>query len=158
MQHGLPPEPSKSIGFAKLSMSSRDRRSPPPSYPRALTWSTSLQASAQSWANTCDFAHSQAGENLAAGTGNFNAAAAVQAWVSEASSYDASNPQPSHWTQGEFFVFTQREEYALPTSLVPVVWKATTQLGCGVASCSNIFPPEYGVAQYHVCHYNPVVC
>ena len=67
---------------------------------RALTWSNDLQASAQSWANTCNFSHSQAGENLAAGTGNFNAAAAVKAWTDEASSYDPSNPQPSHWTQG----------------------------------------------------------
>ncbi|KAF8319757.1 PR-1-like protein [Clavulina sp. PMI_390] len=101
----------------------------------ALVWDTSLQASAQSWANGCVFEHSGAGENLAAGTGNFDAAAAVQAWVNEASSYDPSNPQPSHWTQ--------------------VVWKSTTKLGCAVATCSGIFPASYGPAQYHVCHYSP---
>ena len=70
----------------------------------ALTWSTTLQATAQSWADTCDFAHSQAGQNLAAGTGDFDAAAAVAAWVSESSEYDPSNLVASHWTQGELFV------------------------------------------------------
>lgn len=37
-----------------------------------------------------------------------------------------------------------------------MVWKSTTKLGCGVATCS-IFPPPYGPAQYHVCHYGPAV-
>ena len=49
--------------------------------------------------------------------------------------YNASNPQPSHFTQ--------------------VVWKGTTQVGCAVATCNNIFPAKYGPAKYYVCEYYP---
>jgi len=59
---------------------------------RALTWDDSLAASAQSWTNGCKFQHSGAGENLAAGTGDFNAAAAVKAWVDEWTSYNPITP------------------------------------------------------------------
>ncbi|KZT22019.1 PR-1-like protein [Neolentinus lepideus HHB14362 ss-1] len=105
-----------------------------------LTWSDDLANAAQSWANGCKFQHSGGslgpyGENLAAGTGDFTIADAIGAWVNEASSYDPSNPQPSHFTQ--------------------VVWKSTTQLGCAVQACNGIFDPSYGVAQYYVCEYSP---
>lgn len=105
-----------------------------------LTWSDDLASAAQSWANGCVFQHSGGslgpyGENLAAGSGDYTIADAIGDWNAEESSYDPSNPQPSHWTQ--------------------VVWKSTTQVGCAVAACSNIFPPEYGVAQYYVCEYSP---
>ncbi|CAE6444087.1 unnamed protein product [Rhizoctonia solani] len=49
----------------------------------ALVWDDSLSASAQAWANQCKFEHSQAGQNLAAGTGNPSAATAVGWWNAE---------------------------------------------------------------------------
>ncbi|CAE7119688.1 unnamed protein product [Rhizoctonia solani] len=102
----------------------------------ALVWDDSLSASAQAWANQCKFEHSQAGQNLAAGTGNPSAATAVGWWNDESKDYNPNNPQYSHWTQ--------------------VVWKSTTRLGCAMSQCApgTIFDASY-VANYFVCHYNP---
>jgi len=102
-----------------------------------LTWSDNLASKAQEWANQCHFEHSGGqlgpfGENLAAGTGNFGIAQAVQDWKNEESSYNPNNPQPSHFTQ--------------------VVWKGSTQLGCASADCDGIFPGP-GKATYYVCEY-----
>lgn len=36
-----------------------------------------------------------------------------------------------------------------------IVWKSTTQVGCGVALCDSMFPGD-GAATYHVCFYDPV--
>ncbi|OCH96482.1 PR-1-like protein [Obba rivulosa] len=106
-----------------------------------LTWNNTLADAAQQWANNCVFQHSGGtlgpfGENLAAGTGSsYGIDAAIQSWTSEVSQYDASNPQPSHFTQ--------------------VVWKGTTEVGCAVQECSGIFDPSFGLAQYFVCEYFP---
>ncbi|KAJ1310965.1 hypothetical protein OPQ81_009476 [Rhizoctonia solani] len=102
----------------------------------ALVWDDSLSASAQAWSNQCKFEHSQAGQNLAAGTGGPTPATAVGWWNAESADYNPSNPQASHWTQ--------------------VVWKSTTRLGCAMTQCATgtIFPAEY-VTNYFVCHYSP---
>ncbi|KAI0815183.1 CAP domain-containing protein [Irpex lacteus] len=107
----------------------------------ALTWSDNLASKAQQWANNCVFQHSGGslgpfGENLAAGTGSsYGIASAVKSWTDEVSEYDSSNPQPSHFTQ--------------------VVWKASTQVGCAVASCNGIFDASFGLAKFYVCEYSP---
>ncbi|KAH9964821.1 CAP domain-containing protein [Russula compacta] len=103
----------------------------------ALTWSQSLSSSAQEWANGCKFQHSGGpnGENLAAGTGIYTPTNAVQEWVNEASQYNSGDPEPSHFTQ--------------------VIWKATTNVGCGIQQCSGIFSSSYGPATYIVCQYSP---
>ncbi|KAI9455844.1 CAP domain-containing protein, partial [Russula earlei] len=96
-----------------------------------LTWSPSIASVAQAWADKCQFQHSGGpyGENLAAGTGSgYTIASAVQSWTDEVCG-------PSHFTQ--------------------VVWKSTTQVGCGVADCSGIFDPSFGLAHFHVCNYDP---
>ncbi|KAJ7655104.1 PR-1-like protein [Mycena polygramma] len=103
-----------------------------------VTWSNDAAEKAQEWADECKNVHSGGtlgplGENLAAGTGSFSIQAAVKAWTDEVSEYDASNPQPSHFTQ--------------------VVWKATTQIGCAVQTCDGIFA-GFGAAQYYVCEYS----
>ncbi|KAG8732396.1 hypothetical protein FRC11_013976 [Ceratobasidium sp. 423] len=64
-----------------------------------LTWSAELEAKAQNWANGCKFEHGSTGENLAVGTGDFSATAAVKLWTDEIDEYDPNNPQPSHFTQ-----------------------------------------------------------
>jgi len=105
-----------------------------------LTWSSDLQAKAQSYANSCRFEHSDGalgpvGENLVAGTGTFTVNAAIQQFQADASQFNLAQPTFSHFTQ--------------------MVWKSSTQLGCAAALCSNIFS-GFGVATYHVCLYNPV--
>jgi len=105
-----------------------------------LTWSSDLEAAARVWADGCAFKHSDSsqhnvGENLAAGTGTFTIADALGVWAAEASQYDPFYPTASHFTQ--------------------MVWNATTEVGCAVASCDNIFPSSFGTAAYYVCEYFP---
>ncbi|KAI9490547.1 CAP domain-containing protein [Zychaea mexicana] len=96
----------------------------------ALKWSTTLEKYAQSWANKCDFKHTNGpyGENLAWGYANFPAA--ISAWYNEEEKYDYNNPGFS----GSTGHFTQ------------VVWKSTTELGCGIKTCPD-------GAKNYVCSY-----
>lgn len=66
-------------------------------------------------------------ENLAAGTGDFSVTDGIKLWTDEAKDYNPSAPQYSHFTQ--------------------VVWKATKQVGCFMATCppGSIFDSQYGV-------------
>ncbi|KAF7333820.1 PR-1-like protein [Mycena venus] len=105
-----------------------------------LTWKNEPAKKAQEWADACVFEHSHGalgpyGENLAAGTSDFGIYDAVGSWAAEASEYNPADPKASHFTQ--------------------VVWKATKEVGCAVATCDGIFPPEYGPAQFYVCEYDP---
>ena len=114
----------------------RDRHCAPP-----MTWSKEVAAVAQAYADQlrdddCSFEHSSNGygENLAmfgpVGTGS--AEAVVQGWYEEVAEYDFGSGgfamNTGHFTQ--------------------VVWKGTTQLGCGVAYCGQS-------AELWVCNYAP---
>ncbi|CCE64777.1 hypothetical protein TPHA_0I02760 [Tetrapisispora phaffii CBS 4417] len=102
----------------------------------SLEWSSDLASYAQNYADNYDcsgtLTHSGGsyGENLAAG---YDGADAVEAWYSEISSYDFSNPAYSSSTGH----FTQ------------LVWKSSTQVGCGFKQCNN----DWGT--YIICSYNP---
>jgi pathogenesis-related protein 1 len=114
-----------------------------------LTWSTTVAASAQSWADKlgaqgCGMTHSAGpyGENLAYSwtsrdTAPLDPADAVRRWVTEESDYTYSSNTCApgavcgHYTQ--------------------VVWEQTTQLGCGVSVCTD----EGNFTQLWVCQYNP---
>jgi uncharacterized protein YkwD len=104
-----------------------------------LTWSPSLAAYAQEWANklaaTGQFEHRQNGgygENLYWGQGRTASPSnVVTSWANEASDYNYSNNNCrdvcGHYTQ--------------------IVWKNTTEVGCAVAKVRN--------EEYWVCNYNP---
>ena len=104
-----------------------------------VTWSDTVAASAQAWANTCPTAHSGSGygENMAfASSVSYNPGAStiVQLWYSEEPDYDYNKPGFSP-TTGHF---TQ------------VVWKGSTEIGCGFKTgCTT------GWANVWVCQYNP---
>jgi uncharacterized protein YkwD len=104
-----------------------------------LTWSPKLAAVAQKWADTlrdkgCAFGHSggQYGENLAAGTeGVLDPEATVKMWYDEIAKYrfpdGGFSMETGHFTQ--------------------VIWRGTTQVGCGHAQCKG--------NDIWVCNYDP---
>ena len=93
-----------------------------------VAWSTSVQTSAQAWADHlrdsshCQLSHENQntyGENLAAGT-NLTPAQAVDMWASERSSYtygSGYSPGTGHYTQ--------------------LVWRDSVEIGCGMANCGD---------------------
>jgi uncharacterized protein YkwD len=104
-----------------------------------LTWSAKLAQVAQRWAGAlrdkgCAFGHSNGsfGENLAAGTsGTLDPAAVVAMWYDEVAQYRFPNGgfsmKTGHFTQ--------------------VVWRGTTQVGCGKSQCNGM--------DIWVCEYDP---
>ncbi|KAJ7233920.1 CAP domain-containing protein [Mycena rebaudengoi] len=106
-----------------------------------LVWNNTLADAAQTWANKCTATHSGGslgpfGENLSWGTGGYSIADALQALIDEASDYDPNHPEFSHWTQ--------------------MVWKSSTNLGCAVSTCNNLFDfQKFGATLYYVCEYWP---
>ena len=120
---------------------------PNPALP-VLTWSNTAAATAQAWADQCQFKHNpnlgtlKLGENIAAATPNsLTTAGVVQNWGSEASFYDygtnscAPGKQCGHYTQ--------------------IVWRSTTQLGCATARCNQNSPIGVTPWQFWVCDYSP---
>jgi len=109
----------------------------------ALTWDTSIAATAQSWANGCSHTHStnSFGENIAYGTNprtyaNSGWRSEQALWTCSTTSLGACNGICGHWTQ--------------------IVWKNSTRLGCGQAFCNtnspfNGFPTWY----FLVCNFSP---
>ncbi|PNH11533.1 Protein PRY2 [Tetrabaena socialis] len=100
-----------------------------------LRWSDSLTADAQAWANRCVFEHASGtgqGENLAWGYND--PVSAIDAYYAESSQYTYGQPSPSNFEAVGHF--TQ------------MVWLASTDLGCAVASCN-------GGQLFHVCRYYP---
>ena len=100
-----------------------------------LSWSATIAASAQNYANTCPDSHSNSGygENLAWASYPASIETVVSWWYSEESNYDYANPG---W-QPEAGHFTQ------------MVWKGTTEIGCGMARCTSGKWPYVWVCQYN---------
>jgi uncharacterized protein YkwD len=97
----------------------------------ALSWSGKLAGIAQDYANKCVFEHNNSGygENLAQAS-DPNVSSMINDWYSEISAYDFASGTGNgtgHFTQ--------------------VVWKSTTQVGCGIAQCTD--------GAILVCNYSP---
>lgn len=97
-----------------------------------LTWNSTVAGYAQNYANSrienCELEHSNGpyGENIALGYGTFSGVDAVKLWASEQPNYDyAANTCVQNVDDGQCLHYTQ------------IVWKDTTQLGCGSAKCKN---------------------
>ena len=106
-----------------------------------LAWSPKLAQAAQSWADAlkaqgCKFGHKPRnayGENLAAGTsGTLDGQAVADMWYDEVKLYK--------FPDGGFAMNTGH--------FTQLVWRQTTQIGCGVATCNgmDIFVCEYDPA------------
>jgi pathogenesis-related protein 1 len=99
-----------------------------------VTWSETVAASAQNWANhlrdaeNCNLVHEGSGtglgENLAAGT-NLSPAAAVNMWASEKSKYTYSAKYSMDDFNGGSGHYTQ------------LVWRTSIEIGCASANCGN---------------------
>ncbi|SCU89149.1 LAFA_0E16380g1_1 [Lachancea sp. 'fantastica'] len=100
----------------------------------SLSWSDELATYAQNYADKYDcsgsLTHSGGpyGENLACG---YSPEGSIEAWYDEIKSYDFSNPGYSESTGH----FTQ------------VVWKSTSQVGCGIKKCGG------SAGDYVICSY-----
>lgn len=140
-------EPAGLEGITALHDQTRAMAYPTPTPALAdLAWSDTIAATAQSWANNCQFMHNTTsgyGENIYAAAG-FTPTAndAVSSWASESVDYDyASNTCAAGKVCGHY---TQ------------IVWRGTTTLGCGIQYCTTNspfagFPNWYFV----VCDYDP---
>jgi len=125
----------------------------PPASPALppLCYDADVEASAQAWADGCNYAHSGSGENLYAyvTTGSPPPTPqldAVDSWADEAADY---NYGPNTCDAGKVCGhYTQ------------IVWRNTTRLGCGVKQCSaatSPFGPPFDAYPwwYVVCQYEP---
>lgn len=108
----------------------------------SLTWSETVAASAQSWADGCKFVHNSStsyGENIYATTSSMTPAEVVAEWVKEKANYSYSSNTCSsscgHYTQ--------------------VVWRDSQRLGCAVKNCTTGSPFGSGSWQFWVCNYDP---
>ncbi|TQF09868.1 hypothetical protein FJV41_42355, partial [Myxococcus llanfairpwllgwyngyllgogerychwyrndrobwllllantysiliogogogochensis] len=117
-----------------------------------LTWSPRIAELAQQWADRCEFRHPTSsseqatyliglglnfklGQNLAMASGELTATDAVKMWGDEREDF----------------------KYGVETGKVvghytAIVWRKTTQLGCGVKVCRENTPSAF---TFYVCSYGP---
>jgi len=119
---------------------------PSPALP-SLHWSQEAASLAQQWAGQCTFSHNpnlgDFGENIAAFSpaGSGNPQGVVQGWAAEAQNYDYATDTCGsicgHYTQ--------------------LVWRATTAVGCGRATCTAASSPFGGTRDWElwICDYDP---
>ncbi|BFZ19714.1 hypothetical protein BsWGS_22753 [Bradybaena similaris] len=118
-----------------------------------MAWDSELEQLAQNYADKCIFQHNKdrrlkafpsVGENLYAGTGNFDPASVVQVWYDEVKDYD--------------YATNKCKTGAMCGHYTQVVWVNSSAVGCGGRYCEHLG----GVAAYGfssgfvvVCNYGP---
>merc|ERR1711988_217619 len=120
---------------------------------QSMTWDTKLASIAQAHADKCIWGHNAArssdygaaggsgyvGENLGAGSGSYSYANAITSWWSEHSGYNYDTSACSnvcgHYTQ--------------------MAWATSTQVGCGIKTCSTAQGLSWSSATIVVCNYSP---
>ncbi len=116
---------------------------PVPALPE-MAWSTTVATTAQGWADRCKFEHNTGsgyGEDLYASTADTTSADVVDDWTNESANYTyatntcALSKVCGHYTQ--------------------VVWRTSTALGCGKATCTTNSPLGNGTWFFWVCDYSP---
>lgn len=120
---------------------------PSPALP-AMSYSTSLESAADTWAQNCNFAYdpglSGMGQNVFASTVAFTPTNVVATWSGQAADYTYStNTCATGKVCGNY---TQ------------LVWRASNQVGCAVKNCASGSP--FGTANggnwfIAVCNYSP---
>jgi pathogenesis-related protein 1 len=115
-----------------------------------MTWSSSLSATAQGWAEECYDAGGDGlidhnpdrsdghpyyvGENIFGGSGQYTGVEATEYWASEEADYDYG----SNTCSGVCGHYTQ------------IVWADSVELGCGLHTCTSL-----GYGYVIVCNYGP---
>ena len=117
----------------------------------ALTWDNTLAAAADAYASKCVFAHdpnrgANIGENIFADGSSSPLSPTDPTWGSQATT-DWYN-EISDWN----FATSTGNAGKVTGHFTQVVWKATTHLGCGVASCPGMLMAN---SIFVVCRYNP---
>ena len=137
-------EPAAAQGITAAHNAARAAVQPPAREPiPPLTWSPSLAATAQAWADQCHFQHSKKkglGENIFASSGQATPEEVVESWVSEKKSYNYAR---NRCRRGECGHYTQ------------VVWARSLRVGCAAAKCTANSPFGRGPWQFWVCNYDP---
>jgi len=130
-------------GMTQAHNSARASVDPPasPALP-AMQWANDVAQQAQAYAERCSFEHSGTkglGENIYASSNAVTPAKVVESWVSEKQNYtyatNSCTKVCGHYTQ--------------------VVWRDSTKLGCGHASCKTNSPFGSGNWEFWVCNYQP---
>jgi len=125
----------------------------------ALTWSADIATGAQAWANKCNFQHggpgvwSTLGQNIAASWGSpVNA----QGWLDEIKYFNPNNRvfssqvvSTSTSSKYGFGNWQNSGHYS------QVVWKGTTQVGCGTKVCNSNSPFGQNPWNFLVCNFSP---
>ena len=103
-----------------------------------LNWNEDLATRASNWIGGCQVDHYSGdrslGENIIAGSGRFGVSDAFEAFIGDRDTYNRDEGSYLHWTQ--------------------VVWKSTTEIGCAVQRCPNLFDGRTDGTIY-ACLYNP---